>query len=92
MSASPDEGHQGAGAERDLPDDTDGNADQPDGQSRQSAVRNPDIRKAMSLALDRKPYNTILMEGLALTGGAMLPKPVGEWGMPPDMVAAAPGL
>src|SRR5256885_7604584 len=24
---------------------------------------NPDIRKAMSLALDRKPFNTILMEG-----------------------------
>lgn len=52
---------------------------------------NPEIRKAMSLALDRKPYNTILMEGLALTGGAMLPKPVGEWGMPPDMVAQLAG-
>src|ERR1700684_186930 len=52
---------------------------------------NPDIRHAMSLALDRKPYNTILMEGLALTGGAMLPKPVGEWGMPPDMVAQLAG-
>ena len=24
---------------------------------------NPEIRKAMSLALDRKPFNTILMEG-----------------------------
>jgi peptide/nickel transport system substrate-binding protein len=52
---------------------------------------NPEIRKAMSLALDRKPYNTILMEGLALTGGAMLPKPVGEWGMPPDMVVQLAG-
>jgi peptide/nickel transport system substrate-binding protein len=52
---------------------------------------NPEIRKAMSLAIDRKPYNTILMDGLALVGGAMLPKPVGEWGMPPDMVAALPG-
>jgi peptide/nickel transport system substrate-binding protein len=52
---------------------------------------NPEIRHAMSLALDRKPYNTILMEGLALTGGAMLPKPVGEWGMPPDMVAQLAG-
>ena len=30
---------------------------------------NPDIRKAMSLALDRKPFNTILMEGLARMGG-----------------------
>lgn len=34
---------------------------------------NPDIRKAMSLAIDRKPFNTILMEGEGLIGGAMLP-------------------
>ena len=46
---------------------------------------NPDIRKAMSLALDRKPFNTILMEGTARMGGAMLPKPEGEWGMPAEM-------
>jgi peptide/nickel transport system substrate-binding protein len=52
---------------------------------------NPDIRKAMSLALDRKPFNSILMEGKGLLGGAMLPKPVGEWGMPPDMVSQLTG-
>ena len=52
---------------------------------------NPDIRRAMSLVLDRKPFNTILMEGQGLTGGAMLPRPVGEWGMPPEMVAKLPG-
>ncbi len=52
---------------------------------------NPDIRKAMSLAIDRKPFNTILMEGQALIGGAMLPKPVGEWGMPPEMVSQLAG-
>jgi peptide/nickel transport system substrate-binding protein len=52
---------------------------------------NPDIRKAMSLALDRKPFNTILMEGHGRLGGAMLPKPVGEWGMPEDMVASLIG-
>jgi peptide/nickel transport system substrate-binding protein len=51
----------------------------------------PDIRKAMSLALDRKPFNAILMEGQGLLGGAMLPKPVGEWGMPPDMVSSLTG-
>jgi peptide/nickel transport system substrate-binding protein len=45
----------------------------------------------MSLAIDRKPFNTILMEGQALMGGAMLPQPVGEWGMPPDMVNALTG-
>jgi peptide/nickel transport system substrate-binding protein len=52
---------------------------------------NPDIRKAMSLAIDRRPFNTILMEGQGLLGGAMLPKPVGEWGMPPEMVAQLTG-
>ena len=52
---------------------------------------NPDIRKAMSLALDRKAFNTILMEGLGRMGGAMLPKPEGEWGMPPEMVTSLTG-
>jgi peptide/nickel transport system substrate-binding protein len=52
---------------------------------------NPDIRKAMSLALDRKPFNSILMEGQGLLGGAMLPKPVGEWGMPLEMVSQLTG-
>jgi peptide/nickel transport system substrate-binding protein len=52
---------------------------------------NPDIRKAMSLAIDRKPFNSILMEGQGLIGGAMLPKPVGEWGMPPEMVLSLTG-
>jgi peptide/nickel transport system substrate-binding protein len=52
---------------------------------------NPDIRKAMMLALDRKAFNTILMEGQALMGGAMLPKPVGEWGMPVEMVSSLTG-
>jgi peptide/nickel transport system substrate-binding protein len=52
---------------------------------------NPDIRKAMSLALDRKPFNTILMEGLARMGGAMLAQPEGEWGMPTEMVSQLTG-
>jgi peptide/nickel transport system substrate-binding protein len=52
---------------------------------------NPDIRKAMSLALDRKPFNTILMEGNARPGGAMLPRPTGEWGMPAEMVNSLTG-
>jgi len=45
----------------------------------------------MSLALDRKPYNTILMEGQGRLGGAMLPRPNGEWGMPEEMVASLTG-
>src|SRR4051812_6189243 len=52
---------------------------------------NPEIRKAMSLSLDRKAFNTILMEGKGTLGGAMLAKPEGEWGMPPDMVAQLTG-
>jgi peptide/nickel transport system substrate-binding protein len=52
---------------------------------------NPDIRRAMSLAIDRKAFNTLLMEGQGLMGGAMLPKPVGEWGMPPEMVLSLTG-
>jgi len=52
---------------------------------------NPDIRKAMSLAIDRKAFDTILMEGLGLMGGAMLPRPVGEWSMPPEMVSSLTG-
>src|SRR6476659_7377681 len=51
----------------------------------------PEIRKAMSLALDRKPFNTILMEGNGRMGGAMLPRPEGEWGMPVEMVNALTG-
>jgi peptide/nickel transport system substrate-binding protein len=51
----------------------------------------PDIRKAMSLALDRKAFNAILMEGTARLGGAMLSKPEGEWGMPPDMLSSLMG-
>jgi len=31
------------------------------------------------------------MDGLALMGGAMLPKPAGEWGMPPEMVSSLTG-
>src|SRR6202163_1141457 len=52
---------------------------------------NPDIRKAMLLAIDRQVFNTTLMEGLAIMGGAMLPKPVGEWGMPPEMQTSLVG-
>jgi peptide/nickel transport system substrate-binding protein len=52
---------------------------------------NPEIRKAMSLALDRKAFNSILMEGTARMGGAMLPKPEGEWGMPAETVSSLTG-
>jgi peptide/nickel transport system substrate-binding protein len=52
---------------------------------------NLEIRSAMQLAIDRKPFNSILMERQGFLGGAMLPKPVGEWGMTPDMVSQLTG-
>jgi ABC-type transport system substrate-binding protein len=48
---------------------------------------NADIRKAMSLSLDRKSFNAILYENTGTIGGAMLPAPSGDWAMPPDRLA-----
>ncbi|MEL0020609.1 MAG: ABC transporter substrate-binding protein, partial [Rickettsiales bacterium] len=44
---------------------------------------NPDIRKAMVLAVDRKAFVDILSEGQNVISGALLPPPDGVWGMPP---------
>jgi peptide/nickel transport system substrate-binding protein len=52
---------------------------------------NPQIRKAMALALDRRAFIDILTEGKAAVGGAMLPAPEGQWGMSADEVAKLPG-
>lgn len=52
---------------------------------------NAEIRKAMSLALDRASFSKILSEGQSKIGGAMLPGPQGEWGMPDDMLKKLPG-
>jgi peptide/nickel transport system substrate-binding protein len=52
---------------------------------------NPDLRKVMMLALDRKAFTDILTEGQGKIGGAMLPPPAGLWGMPPEMLASVPG-
>jgi peptide/nickel transport system substrate-binding protein len=52
---------------------------------------NPQIRKAMALALDRKAFIDILTEGKAQMGGAMLPAPEGQWAMPPEELAKLPG-
>ncbi len=52
---------------------------------------NPDIRKAMAMALDRKAFVDILFEGQADIGGSMLPPPQGIWGLPPKILASIPG-
>jgi peptide/nickel transport system substrate-binding protein len=52
---------------------------------------NPDIRRAMALALDRKAFIDIFSEGEDRIGGLMLPPPEGTWGLPPEILAALPG-
>jgi peptide/nickel transport system substrate-binding protein len=52
---------------------------------------NPDLRRAMVLALDRKAFIDILSQGNADVGGTMQPPEAGFWGMPAAMLAAVPG-
>src|SRR3984893_10327224 len=52
---------------------------------------NPDLRRALALALDRKSFIDILAEGQGDIGGAMLPPPAGVWGMPADVRASVLG-
>jgi peptide/nickel transport system substrate-binding protein len=52
---------------------------------------NADLRRAMSLSLDRQAFIDILGEGQGTIGGAMMPPPAGSWGMPPEVLHALPG-
>ncbi len=52
---------------------------------------NPEVRRAMALALDRKSFVDILAEGQGDIGGAMQPSPQGVWGMPAEMLRTLPG-
>src|SRR5438094_3681729 len=52
---------------------------------------NAELRRAMSLALDRKAFVDILSEGKNDIGGSMLPPPAGIWGMPPEILKTIPG-
>ena len=51
----------------------------------------PDIRRAMELAIDRKSFIDILAEGQGDISGAMLPPPAGLWGLPPEILQTLPG-
>jgi peptide/nickel transport system substrate-binding protein len=51
----------------------------------------PEIRRALALALDRKAFIDILDRGQGDIGGAMLPPPAGVWGLPPEMLKGLPG-
>jgi peptide/nickel transport system substrate-binding protein len=52
---------------------------------------NAEIRRAMALTLDRKAFIDILFEGQGDIGGAMLPRPEGVWGLPPEIMKTIPG-
>ncbi len=52
---------------------------------------NADLRRAMSLTLDRQAFIDIITEGQGDIGGTMLPAPEGVWSMPPDMLKSLPG-
>src|SRR6185503_6485527 len=51
----------------------------------------PEVRRAMALALDRKSFIDILAEGQGDIGGAMQPGPAGQWGVPTEMLQTLPG-
>jgi peptide/nickel transport system substrate-binding protein len=52
---------------------------------------NPDLRRAMSLTLDRQAFIDIIGAGQGAIGGPMEPPPEGLWGMPAEMLKALPG-
>jgi peptide/nickel transport system substrate-binding protein len=52
---------------------------------------NADLRRAMSLTLDRKAFIDILTEGQGDIGAVMQPPPSGLWGMPSDLLKTLPG-
>jgi peptide/nickel transport system substrate-binding protein len=52
---------------------------------------NPDLRHAMSLALDRQTFIDIIGQGQGAIGGPMEPPPEGLWGMSAEMLKTLPG-
>jgi peptide/nickel transport system substrate-binding protein len=52
---------------------------------------NPDLRRAMALALDRQAFIDIITDGKGFRGAAMQPPPGGQWGMPLAMLEKLPG-
>jgi peptide/nickel transport system substrate-binding protein len=51
----------------------------------------PELRRAMSLTIDRKAFIDILAEGQGAAGGLMQPPPDGLWGMPAELLQKLPG-
>jgi len=58
---------------------------------RRPPFNDPRVRRAISLAIDRKAYVRAVHQGGALPGGAMAPKPYGVWGLSERDLASLPG-
>jgi peptide/nickel transport system substrate-binding protein len=52
---------------------------------------NPELRRALTLSLDRKAYIDIVTGGQGDIGAVMQPPPSGLWGMPVEMLQTLPG-
>jgi len=52
---------------------------------------NAELRRAMSLALDRQAFIDIITDGKGFRAAAMQPPPGGQWGMPLEMLEKLPG-
>jgi peptide/nickel transport system substrate-binding protein len=52
---------------------------------------NPELRRAMSLALDRQAFIDIITDGKGFRAAAMQPPPGGQWGLPEEMLQKLPG-
>ena len=52
---------------------------------------NPAVRRALSLAIDRRAYVTAVHSGSAIIGASLLPKPAGAWGLVEKDVSQLPG-
>ncbi len=51
----------------------------------------PRVRRAVSLAIDRRGYVQAVRQGGAVPGASMLPRPWGVWGLSPEELAGLPG-
>jgi peptide/nickel transport system substrate-binding protein len=52
---------------------------------------NPELRRAISLTIDRQAFVEIIANGQGAIGGVMQPPPEGIWGMPPYAMRNLPG-
>src|SRR5258707_904168 len=50
-----------------------------------------ELRRAITLSLDRQAFLDILTEGKGSVGGVLQPPPEGVWGMPPEVLQTLPG-